>query len=147
MWVRAVCTAEYTDSKGQTQKVELMHWITELTDQQAGQLMDDEDLAKLEVDQYLATAEEAAKYARINVDTLEQWVENGLLTTEDDGFLKYNLDLFVQSKGNPTAEEKARAGGVGQGTGDDAADDAERSGRRRRGVREGPPDGAVVRGA
>lgn len=108
MWVRAVSSAEYMDSKGETRKVELVHWITELSDQQAGQLMDEGDLAKLEVEQFLATAEEAAKYAGIDVDTLEQWVENGLLTTEDDGFIKYNLDLFVESKGNPTAEEKAK---------------------------------------
>ncbi len=107
MWVRAVCSAEYTDSKGQKQKVELVHWITELTDQQAGQLMNDEELAKLEAEQFLATAEEAAQYARVNVETLEQWVEDGLMMTEDEGFLKYNLDLFVESKGNPTAEDKA----------------------------------------
>jgi prepilin-type N-terminal cleavage/methylation domain-containing protein len=107
MWIRAVCSAEYPDSKGETQKVEMEHWIAELTDQQAGQLMDDEDLAQLEVEQFLATAEEAAQYARINVETLEQWVENGLLTTDDGGFLKYNLDLFVKAQGEPTAENKA----------------------------------------
>ena len=108
MWVRAVCTAEYADSKGENQKVELVHWITKLTDQQAGELVDDEAMAQLEAEQILATAEEAAKYAGISVETLQQWVENGLVTTEDDRFIKYNLDVFTKRQGEPSAEEKAR---------------------------------------
>jgi len=56
----------------------------------------------------LVTAEDAARYARINVETLEQWVESGLITTEDGGFIKYNLDLFVKAQGDPTAEDKAK---------------------------------------
>jgi prepilin-type N-terminal cleavage/methylation domain-containing protein len=108
MWVRAVCTAEYTDSKDQAQKVELIHWIAELTDQQAGALLSEEEMARLEAEQVLSTAENAAKYARINVETLQQWVENGLLTTEDGGYIKYNLDLFVESKGEPSEQDKAR---------------------------------------
>jgi prepilin-type N-terminal cleavage/methylation domain-containing protein len=108
MWVRAVCSAEYTDPSGEKQTVELEHWITELTDQQAGQLLSDEEMAKLEAEQVLVTAEDAAKYAGINVDTLEQWVEGGLVTTADGGYIKYNLDLFVQAKGDPTPEDKAR---------------------------------------
>jgi prepilin-type N-terminal cleavage/methylation domain-containing protein len=107
MWVRAVCSAEYEDSQGQAQKIELTHWIAKLTEQQAGELMNDEELAALETEQSLETAEEAAKYARVDVETIEEWIEAGLKTTEDDGFIKYNLDLFVQSKGNPAAEEKA----------------------------------------
>ena len=102
-----------------------------------------EDLAKLEVEQVLATAEEAAKYAGIDVDTLEQWVENGLLTTEDDGFLKYNLDLFVQSKGNPTPEEKAKQVESVQELAMTLQDDAEGLGGGRRRVREGSADGPV----
>lgn len=108
MWVRAVCSAEYTDSAGETQKVELVHWIAELTDQQTGQLLDDESLAKLEVEQFLATEEDAAAYAHINVETLQQWVENGLVMTEDGGFIKYNLDFFVESQGDPSVRDKAR---------------------------------------
>jgi len=108
MWVRAVSTAEYTDSKDQAQKIELIHWIAALTDQQAGAILHDEEMAKLEAEQVLATPEAAAKYARINAQTLQQWVENGLLTTEDGGYLKYNLDLFVESDGQPSDEDKAR---------------------------------------
>ena len=108
MWVRAVCSAEYTDSKGETREVELVHWIAALSDQQAGQLMSDEELAKLEAEQVLVAAEDAAQYARIDVETLEKWVEDGLVLTEEGGFIKYNLDLFIKAQGNPTAEDKAR---------------------------------------
>jgi hypothetical protein len=62
----------------------------------------------LEDEQLLPTAEEAALYAGVDAKTLTQWVENGLLTTPDGGFLKHNLDLFVDSRGNPTDEQKAR---------------------------------------
>jgi prepilin-type N-terminal cleavage/methylation domain-containing protein len=108
MWVRAVCTAEYKDSKDQDQKVELTHWIAELTDQQAGALMSEEEMAKLEAEQTLTTASDAAKYARINAETLQQWVDNGLLMTEDGGFFKYNLDLFIDSNGEPSEQDKAK---------------------------------------
>ncbi len=108
MWVRAVCSAGYTDSADEVQKVELEHWITELTDQQAGQVMQDEDLEQLEAEQLLATPEEAVEYAGIDEKTLEQWVEDGLVTTDDGAFIKYNLDLFIDSQGNPTPQDKAK---------------------------------------
>ena len=31
MWVQAICSAEYTDTAGQVQTVELTHWLTDLT--------------------------------------------------------------------------------------------------------------------
>lgn len=34
MWIRAVCAAGYTDTKGERQDVELEHWITNLTPDQ-----------------------------------------------------------------------------------------------------------------
>jgi prepilin-type N-terminal cleavage/methylation domain-containing protein len=108
MWVRAVCSAEYMDSQGETQKIELTHWIAKLTEQQAGELMDDEEVATLEAEQALATAEQAAQYARIDVETLEEWIEAGLKTTEDEAFVKYNLDLFMGSQGEPSDQDKAR---------------------------------------
>jgi prepilin-type N-terminal cleavage/methylation domain-containing protein len=108
MWVRAVCTAEYKDSKDQDQKVELTHWIAALTDQQAGALLSDEEMAKLEAEQTLTTAADAAKYAKVNAETLQQWVDNGLLMTEEGGFLKYNLDLFIESNGEPSEQDKVK---------------------------------------
>ncbi|MEN6578274.1 MAG: prepilin-type N-terminal cleavage/methylation domain-containing protein [Phycisphaerales bacterium] len=108
MWIRAVCSAEYKDSQDETQKVELVHWIAALTDQQASQIMDDEDLERLEADQAIPTAEQAAEYAGVDAQTLAQWVENGLLTAEDGRFIKYNIDLFTENQGNPSVEEKAK---------------------------------------
>jgi len=106
MWIRAVCSAEYMDSTGQTQTVELVHWITELTDQQAGQLVQQDDLDQLAADQLLRTVADAAQYAGVDSDVIGEWVEKGLVKTEDGAFVKYNLDLFMQSDGSPTAEEK-----------------------------------------
>lgn len=40
MWMRAVCTAEYPDSNGQDQKIELTHWLTGLSKQQMMQIME-----------------------------------------------------------------------------------------------------------
>lgn len=107
MWVRAVCSAEYTDSKGESQTVELVHWLAALTDQQTEQLMDGEDMERLEVEQMISTAEDAAEYAGVDAETLSQWVENGLLTAGDGRFIKYNIDVFTKSQGEPSAEEKA----------------------------------------
>jgi len=108
MWIRAVCSGEYLDSKGESQKVELVHWIAALTDQQVEQILDDEDLERLEVEQMIPTAEDAAEYAGIDADALALWVENGLVTTRDGQFIRYNIDLFTKSQGDPSAEEKAR---------------------------------------
>ncbi|MBP7051814.1 MAG: prepilin-type N-terminal cleavage/methylation domain-containing protein [Phycisphaerae bacterium] len=108
MWIRAICSAEYTDSKGQSQKVELTHWIAKLTEQQAGQLIDTEELERLEVEQVLPSAKDAADYAGVDADTIDQWVENGLVLTGDGRFVKYNLDVFVKSQGDPSDEEKAK---------------------------------------
>lgn len=108
MWIRAVCSADYLDSKGEKQKVELVHWLTQLTDQQAGQLVDQQDLEKLEMEQVMPTDEEAAAYAKVDTDTLRQWVADGLVKTEEDAFLRCNLDVFIRSKGSPTPEEKAQ---------------------------------------
>jgi prepilin-type N-terminal cleavage/methylation domain-containing protein len=107
MWVRAVCSADYIDSKGQTQKVELVHWLSQLTDQQAGLLVGQKDLEKLEMEQFMKTDEEAASYAKVDTDTIRKWVADGLVKTQDDQFLRYNLDVFIRSKGSPTPEQKA----------------------------------------
>ena len=108
MWVRAVCSADYKDSTGETQKIELIHWIAQLSDQQAGQLVGQQDLEKLGVEQVIKTDQEAATYAKVDMDTITQWLETGLVKTDDDMFLRYNLDVFIQTQGNPTPEQKAQ---------------------------------------
>lgn len=109
VWVRGVCSAEYTDSAGETQTVELTHWLTDVTKKQLLELLkrqEDED-ARL-AEQLIETVEEAAEYAGVDVATIEQWIENGLLATEDGSFIKDNIDIFKQSDGNPTPEEKSQ---------------------------------------
>ncbi|MEN6333170.1 MAG: hypothetical protein ABFE01_02855, partial [Phycisphaerales bacterium] len=59
-------------------------------------------------EQTLTTAADAAKYAKVNAETLQQWVDNGLLMTEEGGFLKYNLDLFIESNGEPSEQDKGK---------------------------------------
>lgn len=107
MWIRGVCTARYTDSDEQEQTVELTHWLTDLTKDQLLQIeqRDEEELQELAAE-LIETLEDAADYAGVNVETIEQWLQNGLLTTEDGSFIKDNLDLFISSNGNPSEEEK-----------------------------------------
>lgn len=107
MWIRAVCSADYTDSTGEEQTIKLEHWITELTDQQANQLAGQPgSIEELTGEQVLATADEAADYAGVDVETIKKWVEDGLVTMKDGNFIKYNLDVYVRSEGKPTAVEK-----------------------------------------
>jgi len=108
MWVRAVCSAEYVDATGKTQRIELTHWIAQLSDQQAGQVVGQQDLEKLGVEQIIKTDQEAATYAKVDVDTITQWVETGLVKTDEDMFLRYNLDVFILAQGSPTPEQKAQ---------------------------------------
>jgi len=107
MWIRAVCSAEYTDSEGQKQTIKLEHWITELTDQQANQLGGQpQSLEELTAEQVIKTPEEAAQYADVDLETIQKWIDNGLVTMEDGAFLKHNLDIFIRSGGKPMGAEK-----------------------------------------
>ena len=108
MWIRAVCSAEYSDATGQKQTVKLEHWITELTDQQASQLDGQpQNLDELAAEQLIKTVDEAAQYADVDAETIEKWMDEGLVTTEGGAFLKHNLDVFIRSDGKPTGSEKA----------------------------------------
>jgi hypothetical protein len=109
MWVQAVCLAEYTDSAGEAQKVELTHWLTDLTKEQVLQIIEEQLKEKERLaDQIIESAEEAAAYAGVDVETIEQWVENGMLKTSDGFFLKDELDLYEQTDGNPTVKDRKR---------------------------------------
>jgi len=37
-WVRAICSAEYVDTDGEQQKVEMVHWLTSLTQKQMAEI-------------------------------------------------------------------------------------------------------------
>lgn len=113
VWVRGVCSAEYTDSTGETQTIELTHWLTDVTKKQLLELLrqqqkEQEQLAAMVADMVINTIEEAAEYAGVEVQTVEQWVDNGMLTTEDGSFVKNNIDVFKESNGNPTPEAKSQ---------------------------------------
>jgi hypothetical protein len=109
MWVKAVCSAEYIDSTGQTQTIELSHWLTDVTKEQLLQILQQQEQGQEVVaDQIIETIEEAAEYAGVDVNIIQQWIENGMLTIEEDGlFIKYNLDLFKKADGKPSDEEKS----------------------------------------
>jgi prepilin-type N-terminal cleavage/methylation domain-containing protein len=40
MWMRAVCTAQFVDSEGEEQKIELTHWLTSLNQEQIRQILE-----------------------------------------------------------------------------------------------------------
>jgi len=111
MWVRAVCSAEYIDTEGKEQTVELTHWLTDVTKEQLLQIMANKEKEKKEeqettADKVLPTAEEAAAYAGVDVETIQKWVENGMVTLQDGSFVKNNLDLYKESNGNPPPKVK-----------------------------------------
>ena len=97
-WVRAVCAAEYEDLNGEIQRIELEDWLTDVTDAQMQAL---EGLTEV-----FETMEEAAEYAGVDEETITAWVDNGMVQTEDGGFLRENLDLYKRTDGNPSQEEK-----------------------------------------
>ena len=106
MWVRAVCTAEYTDTAGETQTVELTHWLTDLSSAQLQQITQRNELLRQLLAKYIIETEElAAQYAGVNVQTIQQWVKNGMPTL-DGSYLKPWLDTYLLHDGNPSAQDK-----------------------------------------
>jgi len=107
IWLRGVCSAQYMDVEGQEQTVELTHWLTDLTKEQLLDIMTREDEEGQLAAQLIATLEEAAEYAGVDVETIERWLENGLLTIEDGSFVRMNLDIYKHSGGNPSPKDKS----------------------------------------
>ncbi|OHB65296.1 MAG: hypothetical protein A2168_06255 [Planctomycetes bacterium RBG_13_50_24] len=107
MWIRGVCSAQYNDPNGETRTVELTHWLTDLTKEQLLQIenRDKDELGDLSAE-LIETMEDAAGFAGVDVETIELWIQNGMLTTEDGSFIKDNLNLYKDSNGNPSEEEK-----------------------------------------
>jgi len=107
MWIGAVCSAEYTDTAGEVQTVELTHWLTDLTKEQLLRIIKEREEA-LSAEQIIETEEEAADYAGVDVQTIQQWVENSMPRTEDGYYIKSELDLYKQTDGSPTIEDRSR---------------------------------------
>lgn len=106
MWIQAICSAEYTDSEGEVQKIELTHWLTDLTKAQTQQI-----LAQRQQDvagEVIETLEEAAQYVDVDEQTIRQWVDNGMRVTQDGYYIVSQLDLYKDSDGNPTIEDRKR---------------------------------------
>jgi hypothetical protein len=107
MWVRGVCSAEYRDTEGQEQKVELTHWLTGLTKEQLLEVMTREGEEGQLTAELIGTIDEAAKYAGVDVQTIERWLDNGMLTTKDGLFIRMNLDIYMRNGGNPSPDDKS----------------------------------------
>ncbi len=106
MWVRGICSAEYTDTEGQEQNVELTHWLAGLTKEQLLEVSTREGEEGQLTAQLIGTIEGAAEYADVDVQTIERWLDNGMLTTKDGSFVGLNLDIYLRSGGNPSPEDK-----------------------------------------
>ena len=106
MWIQANCSAEYIDSEGQVQTVELTHWLTDVSKAELLKILaqKEEELAG----RVIETLEEAAVYAGVDEQTIQQWVVNGMLLTEDGQYLMSQLDLYRDSDGNPSIEDRRR---------------------------------------
>ena len=102
-WIRGVCSAEYIDTAGQVQTVELIHWLTFLTDAQLEKIQQEKEQKKeLLAEEIIESIEEAAEYAGVDEDTVRQWLADGMLVTEDGEWLKPALDLYKQTGGQPS---------------------------------------------
>jgi hypothetical protein len=109
MWVRGVCSASFRDVEGQEQAVELTHWLTDVSKDQLLKMMNEPDPEQESLaGQLIETMEDAALYAGVGVETIEQWIDNGMLITDDGSFVKGNLDIYMQGNGNPSPEEQQR---------------------------------------
>ncbi|MHC4185300.1 MAG: hypothetical protein ACYSR4_05135 [Planctomycetota bacterium] len=107
MWLRAVCSADYYDTEGELQTVELTHWLSGLTEKQVSQLLEQRQRLQerlAESGELFATIEEAAEYARADVETIEQWVEDGMFITDDGQYPRIYLDLYFEYDGYPPPE-------------------------------------------
>jgi hypothetical protein len=106
MWVRAVCSAEYIDSEGLEQKVNLSHWLTNVSKKQIMQLLKELEKREKQLKQQLIrTIDKAAAYANVSPETIQIWLDNGMPTTNKGDFIKDFLDLYTITNGNPTLED------------------------------------------
>jgi len=108
-WLQAVCSATYTDVNGQEQTVELTSWLTYLTPEQSRQITEEREKEKewlAKAEQILDTAEEAAKYADVDVEIIQEWVKNGMRRTKDGKYIKLYLELYQGYDGVPPADAR-----------------------------------------
>jgi type II secretory pathway pseudopilin PulG len=107
MWIQAICSAEYTDSEGEVQTIELTHWLTDLTKAQSLQILAQQEREREKLaGEIIETLEEAAIYAGVDEQTIQQWVKNGMKLTEEGYYIMSQLDLYRDTNGRPTIQDK-----------------------------------------
>jgi type II secretory pathway pseudopilin PulG len=106
MWIQGICTAEYDDSEGEVQTVELTHWLTDVSKAELLQILAQRQ--EETADEVFETLEEAADYAGVDEETIQEWIDNGMRLTDDGKFIKNELDLYKATDGNPTPEDRER---------------------------------------
>jgi len=110
LWARAVSAANYSDIEGNPQTVELTSWLTDLTQAQVVELMKRKQIQMQllsEAGRIILTIEDAADYAVADVNTIQQWIDNGMPLTENGYFIRDYIDLFKQYDGKPPSDQKA----------------------------------------
>ena len=60
MWIQAICSAEYTDSEGEVRKIELTHWLTDLTKAQTQQILARQEEEQERLDEEMLNAPDGA---------------------------------------------------------------------------------------
>ena len=83
MWVRAVCSAMFIDSKGQDQTIELEHWVTNLNAAQIKQILEQQRLEA----EYLDLLQ-AGQYSDIQETTIACLGQQGLNVEAYKDFLE-----------------------------------------------------------
>ena len=109
MWLKGYCSAEYTDTAGESQKIELTHWLTDLTKEQFLRIIEEkrkQDANSLSADQIIETEDKAAEYAGVDVQTIRQWVDAGMHKTAEGYYITAELDLYKRAGGKPTIEDR-----------------------------------------
>ncbi|MBC8377686.1 MAG: prepilin-type N-terminal cleavage/methylation domain-containing protein [Planctomycetes bacterium] len=101
MWVRAVCSAVFIDSKNQDQTIELEHWVTNLTAAQVKQILEQQQIEAeyldlLQADEYtdiqqatIAYLEQADLDAGAYIELIEQQRRQRLEYLDEKGFNDY----------------------------------------------------------
>lgn len=99
MWVRAICSAEYTDTEDNVQTVELTQWLTVLTEQQANQLAQQKRIEQEWLDgQGVTRKDEQALRDQARETAAQEGPQRKMPTTKEefDQYLRDIMKLFEQ---------------------------------------------------
>ncbi len=102
-WLKATCSAEYEDTAGLIQTVSLAHLLTYVQEESA------EDAN--EGDWYVyETMAKAAQDFGVDEDTIQEYLDNGMKTTDTEPGLviRHNCQIYYDANGLPDATQQAR---------------------------------------